>query len=192
MKTVTPNRVRWVIPALVAVVVGAGANPIIAQPATPAAKPEKAAKAPKAKSKMIEGSFAQANANSVRVTTKDGAMNVSLTPKTEYWRIEGGLAATDLKVGEMVKFSLRGTDGMATVQSLAPLALKFGEMATLNFVQAPKIKFERVNKLTATDLVAGQTTKAYTSVMPDGKMEAREVWVIIEKPKPVKQPKVAG
>jgi len=189
MKTAKENRIRWAIPVLAAAMASVGANAVLAQPTTPATKPDKPAKAPKPKSKLIQGSFSQANATGVKVTTKDGEMSVSLTPKTEYWRIEEGLAAADLKVGEMVKFSLKGTDDMATVQSLAPLALKFGEIATLTFAQTSKMKFDRVNKLMATDLVAGQMTKAYTNLMPDGKMEAREVWVIVKPTKTPKAPK---
>lgn len=193
MKTVTPNRVRWVIPALAAVIAGAGANIVLAAPAKET-KP-KTVKAPKPKQKTAEGTLTQANATMVKLKAKDGEMSVNLVPATEYWQIQTGLPSSELKVGDMVKFTLKGTKGMATIQSLAPLTLKFDDVATLTIDKIGRTKFDRVTKLQADDLTADQQAKVVSSVFADGKMEAREVWVIIKPVKPIKKapaPKAAA
>jgi len=185
MKTVTSNRIRWIIPALAALIIGAGADVVMAAPAEEN-KP-KATKAAKPRSKTAEGTFSSANATMVKLNVKGVEMNVNLVLTTEYWRIQTGLPVSALKVGDMVKFTLKGTDDMATVQSLAPLTLKFEDVATLTIDKIGRMKFDRVAKLTATDLVAGQEAKVASNVFPDGKMEAREVWVVIKPTKPEKK-----
>lgn len=185
MKVLTLNRAHWVIPVLAAVITGAGANVVLAAPAGDM-KP-KIAKAHKPKSKTAEGSFTSANETVVKLKVKDGEMNINLVPTTKYWRIQKGLAVTSLKAGDMVKFSLKGTDNMATVQSLAPLTLKFSDIATLTLDKIGRTKFDRVTKLAAADLVAGQNAKVASSLFADGKLEAREVWVMIEPVKPEKK-----
>ena len=174
------------LPALAAVIVGSGISTVLAAPAVETKAP-KAAKAPKPKSKTVEGTFSAANATMVKLKAKDGEMNVNLVPTTEYWRIQTGLAVNELKVGDMVKFTLKGTDDMATVQSLAPLTLKFSDIATLTIDKIGRIKFDRVSKLAATDLTAGQEAKVASNLFADGKLEAREVWVIISPVKTAKK-----
>lgn len=186
MKTVKTNRFCWTVPALAAVILGSGMHAVVAAP-TEGTKPIKAAKAPKPKSRTIEGTFSLANATTVRLKSKDGESNISLVPATEYWRIQTGLSVADLKVGDTVKFTLKGTDDMATVQSLAPLTLKFADIATLTLDKIGRTKFDRVTKLEATDLVAGQNAKVASNLFPDGKLEAREVWVVVEPVKPEKK-----
>jgi len=186
MKAVMTSRFCWMVPALAAVIVGSGMNAIVAAP-TEETKAPKAAKAPKPKSRTMEGTFSTANATMVKLKSKDGETNVNLVPTTEYWRIQTGLAANELKVGDMVKFTLKGTDDMATVQSLAPLTLKFADVATLTLDKIGRTKFDRVTQLMATDLVAGQDAKVASNLFPDGKLEAREVWVVVEPVKPVKK-----
>ena len=185
MKVVTSNRVWWTVPVLAAVVAGAGMSTVIAAPVTET-KP-KTTKAPKPKSRTAEGTFTSANATMVKLKAKDGEMNVNLVPATKYWRLQTGLAMADLQVGDMVKFSLKGTDGMATVQSLAPLTLKFADVATLTLDKIGRMKFDRVSKLTANELAAGQEAKVASNLFADGKLEAREVWVIIAPAKPIKK-----
>jgi hypothetical protein len=68
------------------------------------------------------------------------------------------------------------------------VTLKFGDDAILTLNNTEKMKFDLVTKIAATELTAGQTAKIVSNVLPDGKMEAREVWVVVapvkaEKPK---------
>ena len=178
MINVNVTRICWAIPALAVVLSSAGANVVLAAP-TEGAKP-KAVKAPKPKSRTLQGTFSQANATTIKLKAKDGETNVNLVPTTVYWRIQTGLPVSELKVGDMVKFTLKGTDNMATVQSLSPLTLKFSDVATLTLDKIGRTKFDRVTELTATGLVAGQEAKVASNLFPDGKLEAREVWVIVK------------
>ena len=187
MKTVTPNRVRWIIPALATVIAGAGANIVLAAPSRET-KP-KTTKAAKPKSKTVQGTFTSANATTVKLKAKDGEMSINLVETTQYWRIQTGLAVKELKVGDMVKFTLKGTKGMAAVESVAPLTLKFADVATLTIDKIGRTKFDRVTNLVADDLTTGQQAKVASNLFPDGKMEAREVWVIVKPTKAPKAPK---
>lgn len=107
-------------------------------------------------------------------------MSANLVPATIFWCYQRGVSAADLKVGETVRMNLPGTDDMGRVESLSPLTLKFGGNATLSYGQDSKVKFERISKITATDVVAGQKGKVAGNVYPDGRIEAREVWVNVE------------
>jgi hypothetical protein len=81
--------------------------------------------------------------------------------------------------------NLPGTDDMGRVESLAPLTLKFGDTATLVYTNPGKMRFVRIAKITATDVVTGQKGKVAGNVYPDGRVEAREVWVEVEPEKTV-------
>jgi hypothetical protein len=97
-----------------------------------------------------------------------------------------------LKVGDTVRFPLKGTDGLPTIQSLTPLTLKFGDEATLTLNQTEKMKFDLVTKITAAELATGQEVKIASNVFADGKMEAREVWLVlppVKAEKPEAKPK---
>jgi Cu/Ag efflux protein CusF len=185
MKVVS-NRIRWAIPALAAVLIGRTMRASHAAPDTPATKAVKPARAPKPKSKTAEGTFAVVSATQVKLTTKAGELASNLVPTTEYYRLNEDVAVADLKTGDMVKFPLRGTDGLPTVQSVAPLTLKFGDEATLTFTKSDKMKLDRVTKITATDLAVGQEARVASNLFDDGHMEAREVWVSIPAPKMAK------
>jgi Cu/Ag efflux protein CusF len=174
------------VPAVAAVLVGSGVS---VSSAAPQAKAENAVKAVKSKSKTVSGAVALADANQVKLTTKEGDVLVNLVPTTQYYRVQSGVPVAEIKVGDVVKFALKSTDGMPTVQSLAPLTLKFGEDATLVFTKSDKMKFDRVSKIAATDLTVGQEAKVASNLFPDGKMEAREVWVTIPHPKAEKTTK---
>lgn len=188
MKLVASNRTFIAVPTLAALLAGSVVYPIDAQPKTPsrATAATKTAKAPRPRSKTVQGTFVQANASSVKLNSKDGELNAVLVPTTEYWRIETGITPSNLKIGDTIRFTLRGTDGMATVQSVSPLTLKFADVATLTIDNPRRMKFERASKLTPTDLASGQTAKVASNVFPDGRIEAREVWVIVE---PVRAPR---
>lgn len=138
------------------------------------------------KSRTAQGTVANVSATSLRATVKDGPWDVTLTPQTEVWRVDSDLAANELKVGDTVMFTLRGTNGLPTVQSLSPMTLKFAEQATLTFGNTNKMTFDRISKMATTELAAGQTAKVAANVFADGKNEARTVWAIFEKPKPAK------
>lgn len=193
MKVVS-KKARWAVSALAAVLIGGGLQTSFAQPTAPAAKTEKPAKAPKPKSKTADGTIATASATQVKLTTKEGEVVANLVPATEYWRIQEDVKATDLKTGDTIKFPLRGTNGLPTVQSLAPLTLTFADMATLTLNKTEKMKFDIVTKITATEIAAGQTAKVASNVFEDGRTEAREVWIMIapvKAAKPAAKPKVA-
>ena len=190
MQTVTSKQMCWAIPAVAAVLFAGGVQSGLAQPTTTTAtKPAKAVKEPKPKSKTANGTIAQASATQVKLTTKDGEVTANLVPTTQYWRVQESVKATDLKTGDTVKFPLKGTNGLPTVQGLAPLTLTFGDMATLTITKTEKMKFDLVTKIAATELAAGQSAKVASSVFPDGHMEAREVWVEVAPVKPEKKPK---
>lgn len=186
MKSVVYNRMRWMVPAVAAVLVGSGVSVSSAAPQT---KAENAVKAVKPKSKTVSGAVALADANQVKLTTKEGDVLVNLVPTTRYYRVQSGVPVAEIKVGDVVKFALKGTDENPTVQSLAPLTLKFGDEATLTYTSSDKMKFDRVSKISAADLVVGQEAKVASNLLPDGKMEAREVWVTIHEPKAAKTTK---
>ena len=185
MTSVVTKRGRWALPVLAAVLLS-GVQSGFAQPTTPAAKAEKPAKAPRPKSRTETGTLAQASATQVKLTTKDGETTVNLVPTTEYWRIQEDVKSTDLKTGDTVRFPLRGTNGLPTVQSLAPLTLTFADIATLTFTKPEKMKFDLVTKIAAAELTAGQNAKIASNVFEDGRAEAREVWVIVAPVKPAK------
>ena len=180
MKTVTATKrwTKWLAPALAVSFAGANLSCALAAPAKET-KP-KTAKAPRLRSKTLEGTFAQASATSVKVQGKSEAMTAALVPTTAYWRTQKGVAAGDLKVGDTIKMNVPGTDDMGRVESLFPLTLKFGENATVIFNTTGRMKFERVSKITPTDLVTGQKGKIASNIYPDSRIEAREVWVYVE------------
>jgi hypothetical protein len=170
-----------IIPALAATFGIAGMNPVTAQPKTAAGTAK--TKTEKPKSKTLMGTFSQADATAVKVKGKTEEVSYSLVPSTVYWRAQRGVSPADLKVGETVRMNLPGTDDVARVESLSPLTFKFGEDATLIYGKPARMKFERITKITATDIVAGQTGKVAGNVYPDGRIEAREVWVEVESEK---------
>ena len=181
MRVKTARRISWIVPALALAFGVAGMNPVTAQPkTTKTTKNAKTDKAPRPKSKTLMGTFSQADATAVKIKGKTEEVSYSLVPSTVYWRTQRGVSAADLKVGETVRMNLPGTDDMARVESLSPLTLKFGDDTTLIYAKPARMKFERVTKIAATDVVAGQTGKVAGNVYPDGRVEAREVWVEVE------------
>jgi hypothetical protein len=178
MTFATVRRISLMIPALAVTFGVAGMNSAIAQPKTAAGTTK--AKTERPKSKTLMGTFSQADATAVKIKGKTEEVSYSLVPSTVYWRAQRGVSPADLKVGETVRMNLPGTDDVARVESLSPLTFKFGEDATLIYGQPARMKFERITKITATDIVVGQTGKVAGNVYPDGRIEAREVWVEVE------------
>lgn len=136
----------------------------------------KPAKTPRAKARVSSGSVTQATATSLKLDTQEGAQDITLTNKTDIARLETGLSASDLKVGDTLALVLAGTSGRPTVQSLTPLTLQF-DNASVTFSNTGKTKFSRYTKLSATDLVAGQQVKVTATPRPDGTAVARNVYV---------------
>lgn len=147
------------------------------------------AKTTRPKSRTEKATITAVTANSMQVTTKEGALDVALTGQTEYWRQEEDLTPAELKVGDTVAFALRGTDGQPTVTSLSPLTLKFGDTATLTFAKTDKMSFSRLTKAQSSDLATGQNISSAMNVLADGKLEARKVTVVIAKPKAPRAPR---
>jgi len=188
MKMVTTKRIGWVAP-IMALTLGITSMNVATAQNKPKAKATKAIKTEKTKSKTIYGTFSQASATGVKIKSNKEEMSANLVPATIFWRYQRGVSAADLKVGETVRMNLPGTDDMGRVESLSPLTLKFGGNATLSYGQDSKVKFERISKITATDVVAGQKGKVAGNVYPDGRIEAREVWVNVEPGKKVTKKK---
>jgi hypothetical protein len=131
-----------------------------------------AAKAPRAKARAVVGAIAQASATSLTV---DG-QEIALNDKTEIGRIDAGVLASDLKVGDTLVLALPGTSGRPTVQSIAPLTLQF-DNASITFTNSPKAKFSRYTKIAAADLAAGQQVKVVAVPGADGALSARTVQI---------------
>jgi hypothetical protein len=129
---------------------------------------------------------AAVTADSLQITTKDGAVDVALTPQTEYWRQEQSLKPDELKVGDTLVFALRSTNGQPTVTALAPLTLKFGDDATLTFNKTDRMSFDRLTTIKSSDLATGQNVTVKMNVLPDGKLEAQRVTVMVPKSKAAK------
>ncbi len=182
-QTTAMRSIKWFVSALALTVSCAGVNPAFAQAEAPTKA--KITKSEKPKSKTLLGTFSKADAKAVNVKGKSEELNYSLVPSTVYWRTQKSVSASDLKVGETVKMNLPGTDDIGRIESVSPLTLKFGDNATLTYTNTRRMKFERVSKITATDLVAGQKGKIAGNVYPDGRIEAREVWVEVEPEKKV-------
>lgn len=144
-----------------------------------AAKP---AKATRAKSHTETGQVTEATATSLKYTGKEGPRDIALTDKTEITRVETGLSVADLKAGDTLALTVPGTNGRANVQSLAPLTLQF-DNATITFSNADKAKFNRVTKISATDLAAGQDIKVVALIQADGSSTARTVQQTVGKTK---------
>jgi Cu/Ag efflux protein CusF len=156
------------------------------------AAPADAAKPVVAKMKSrteSRATVAAVTADSLQITTKQGAVDAALTPQTEYWRLEDNLKPEELKVGDMVAFALRSTDGQPTVASVAPLTLKFGDDATLTLNKTDRMTFDRLTAIKSSDVAVGQNVAVKMNVLPDGKFEAQRVTVVVAKPKATKAPK---
>jgi hypothetical protein len=184
MKMITARRISWIVLTLALTFGAIAANPANAQK-KPAAKTTKV-KTDKPKPKTVYGTFSQANATGVKIKSDKEEMSANLVPTTVYWRTQKSVPSADLKVGETVKMNLPGTDDMGRVESVSPLTLKFGDNVTLVYDKPGKMRFVRISKIAATDVVVGQKGKVAASVYPDGRVEAREVWVETE---PEKAPK---
>ena len=174
-----------------ALAAGTGLTSLLPLSAQTTAAPAGATKTatPRTRSRTEKATIAAVTANSVQVTTKGGTLEVGRGAQTEYWRQEDNLAPSELRVGDTVAFTLRGTDGQPTVASLTPLSLKFGDSATLTFTNTNKMTFDRLTRIQAADLATGQNVSVAMNVLPDGKLEARKVTVIIAKPKTTRTPR---
>jgi hypothetical protein len=132
---------------------------------------------------------ASVTANAIQVTTKEGTLDIALTAETAVWRQENNLTPAEVKVGDMIAFPLRGTDDQATVSSLSPLTLKFADVATLTLNKTEKLDLDRVTVVKSTDLAAGQNVAVQMNVLADGKLEARRVTILVDKPKAARTPR---
>ena len=178
MKIATARRMGWIVPALALTFGFAAINPISAQNNAPEKTTK--AKTERPRSKTLMGTFSRADATALTIKGTKEEMSANLVPTTVFWRTQKGVAPADLKIGEIVKLNLAGTDDMGRVESLSPLTLKFGDNATLIYDKPGKTKFERISKITATDVIAGHKGKVAGNVYADGRIEAREVWVEVE------------
>lgn len=132
------------------------------------------------RSKTVEGPLLQATTTALKLKSREGDLDITLTPDTQYHRMETGLQISDLKQGEIVQFTLKGTNGLPTVETVTPLTLKFSNSAQLTLPNDPKLRFDRISSSSASELAAGQTAKVANNLFPDGRLEAREVWLIIK------------
>jgi hypothetical protein len=180
-----------IVPAGVLFATSAGAP---AQPAATTAadtsKPKtQSTKTARPRSRTEKASIAAVTANSIQVTTKEGTLDIALTPETTVLRQENDLLPNELKVGDAIAFPLRGTDDPPTVSSLVPLTLKYADIATLTLNKTEKMSFDRLTTIKSSDLATGQNVSVQMNVLADGKLEARRVTVMIDKPKPAKTPR---
>lgn len=176
MKSATARRMGLFVPALALTFGAIGLNAATAQ-TEPVEKTTKA-KTEKTRSKTVTGTFSQADATAAKIKGSSEEVSYVLVPTTVYWRLQRGVSPADLKVGETVSIDVPGTSQIGRVESLSPLTLKF-DNATLTYEKTDHVKFERIAKITAADVVVGQKGKIAGNVYPDGRIEAREVWVYV-------------
>lgn len=169
MQIVNKKFILWVLPILIATVTLAGTN-----------NSASAQDTPRLRSKTAEGTLVQVSSTALKMKSREGDLDINLTPDTRYHRTETGLQASELKAGDTLRFTLKGTDGLPVIESLTPLALRYSDSTLLTLPNDPKLRFERMGSLVPSELAVGQTTKIASNVYPDGKMEARDVWLIIK------------